>query len=932
MIFIQRAACPCVVVGSVIAAALVIAVRPALADASGRPTQSLAGSWQFALDPRDEGVARRWFERPLADTIPLPGTTDEAKKGPGNENGDPLRLTRPWPYVGAAWYARELSLPAAWKGKRVVLRLERTKPSRLWVDGKASGERNSLVAPHEYVLGPLAPGRHRIVLRVDNGHLPPLGDPHQWSDHTQTNWNGVIGTIELAASDAVFLEDVDVYPDVAGRAARVRVEIGNATGRPARGSLVLSVSAGGPSSKPLRLAFEAATASTLVEGRLALGPAAATWDEFSPVLHTLAVELAAGPLRDHRTVSFGLREFRAQGTQFAINGRPTFLRGRHDACVFPLTGYPAMSVEGWQRVFETSKRYGLNHHRFHTWCPPEAAFSAADRLGVYLQPELPNWAAFGSPAHDDYLRAEGQWLLRAFGNHPSFVMLSLGNELGGSQQAMAPFVELFRRLDPRHLYAQGTNNWFADVDPGDDYWASFQVRGKKIRASFATVDQPLGHVQAGPASTAKDYAAEIAGIRVPVVSHEIGEYQSAPDLREIAKYTGVLRPRNLELLRQRLDDAGLLEQADDFARASGRLAVLCYREEIEAALRTRGFGGFQLLDLQDFPGQGTALVGILDAFLDSKGHVQPERWREFCGPTVPLARLPRFTWTTADTLEAAAELAHYGARDLVGATGAWTVRDASGAALGSGRLTPVNVAVGSVASLGAIRWPLADVSAPARLTVELAVEAVGVARVKSSWDVWVYPPVVDTTPRDVLVARRLDAATLQRLAAGGRVLLLPEPGMPTRAMTGSFAPDFWNWGMFRRFAEERGTAVAPGTLGILCDPASPALAAFPTQFHADWQWFELLKRSRPVVLDDLPRGYRPIVQAIDNYERAHRLGIVFELAVGPGRLLVSSIDLPALQERPEARQLLHSLLAYARSERFTPRTEVDARTLRRLLE
>jgi hypothetical protein len=207
-----------------------------------------------------------------------------------------------------------------------------------------------------------------------------------------------------------------------------------------------------------------------------------------------------------------------------------------------------------------------------------------------------------------------------------------------------------------------------------------------------------------------------------------------------------------------------------------------------------------------------------------------------------------------------------------------------------------------------------------------------VARVKNSWDVWVYPPLVDTTPGDVLVARRLDAATLQRLAAAGRVLLLPEPGMPTHAVTGSFAPDFWNWGMFRRFAEERGTAVAPGTLGILCDPASPALAAFPTEFHANWQWFELLKRSRPVVLDELPRGYRPIVQAIDNYERAHRLGIVFELAVGPGRLLVSSIDLPALQERPEARQLLHSLLAYARSERFAPRTEVDERTLRRLLE
>ena len=146
-------------------------------------------------------------------------------------------------------------------------------------------------------------------------------------------------------------------------------------------------------------------------------------------------------------------------------------------------------------------------------------------------------------------------------------------------------------------------------DPNDDFYVSWQVRWQKIRGSYAAVDTPLGHIQVGPPGTDKDYTREIKGVAVPVVSHEIGEYQVYPDYREIDKYTGVVRARNFEIFRDRLKQNGMLDQADDFFRASGALAVLCYREDIEAALRTRGFGGFQLLDLQDFSGQGTALVG-----------------------------------------------------------------------------------------------------------------------------------------------------------------------------------------------------------------------------------------------------------------------------------------------------------------------------------
>ena len=133
--------------------------------------------------------------------------------------------------------------------------------------------------------------------------------------------------------------------------------------------------------------------------------------------------------------------------------------------------------------------------------------------------------------------------------------------------------------------------------------------------------------------------------------------------------------------------------------------------------------------------------------------------------------------------------------------------------------------------------------------------------------------------------------------------------------------------MFRRAALRAGIEPAPGTLGILCDPGHPALAGFPTESHSNWQWWHLVKSSRAIVLDATPRPWRPIVQAIDNFARNHKLGLLFETRVGPGRLLVCTIDLPRLQHRPEARQLLASLLAYAASDRFAPDTEIQPEIL-----
>ncbi len=896
---------------------------------------SLAGQWRFALDTNNAGVQEKWFKKSLDGTIQLPGTTDENHKGKLNNARETSHLTRVYPFAGSAWYQQDINIPAKWSNKRIALFLERTKNSRVWVDGEGLGSQNSLVAPHIYSLGPLTPGRHRLTMRINNSEYPPIGDPHQISDQTQTNWNGVIGKIGLIAADPVYIEDVQIYSDVVAKTIKVRVEVVNTTGLLANSTLAFSASKtdGTPQGKSVSIPFPAGDEPTTVEVNYSVGDTAQCWDEFTPVLYKLAVSLNASSANkkytDSREVVFGLRDFKAKGTQFNINGKTTFLRGKHDACVFPLTGYPPMTVDGWLKVFSIAKSYGINHYRFHTWCPPEAAFEAADRLGIYMEPELPNWANFGEPNHDVFCRAEGERLLKTFGNHPSFVMLALGNELSGKQELMAPVVRHLCQLDSRHLYAQGTNNWFGMVDPNDDFWVSWQVRWQKIRGSYDAVDTPLGHIQVGPPGTVKDYTREIKGVTVPVISTEIGQFQVYPDYREIDKYTGVVRARNFEIFRDRLKQNGMLNQADDFFRASGALAVLCYREDIEAALRTRGFGGFQLLDLQDFPGQGTALVGILDAFMESKGLIEPAKWREFCCETVPFIRMSKYTWIVGETFNAKAQVAHYGSSDINDAIGAWALQNAKGDTLSSGRLPAQNISNGTLASLGDVKIPLNDTALPSKLKLTLAIEG---TKFTNSYSIWVYPDKVDTSAGNVIVSRKYDGATREALNEGKSVLLMPEPNDLNNSLPGMFASDFWNYGMFKKLAEERKVPVAPGTLGILCDPNHPALADFPTEFHSNWQWFNLLQSSRTMILDAMPAGYKPIVQVIDNCERAKKLGNIFEVKMGKGKLLVCSINLPAIQDKPEARQLLRSLLCYMNSGRFEPSTSIDDTTLNRTLQ
>lgn len=912
-----------------------------------RQRLDLRGTWAFKLDVRGVGEKEGYATAPFPESVTLPGTTDTNGKGyPVSNLYETTYLSRLHSYVGKAWYRKAVDIPEDWQDRTVTFSMERTKPTKVWVDGQEVGTNDNISTRQDYELTRfLTPGHHEITVMVDNGgSVPPevMGSSHAYSESTQTNWNGIIGDIFLEATDPLHIEDVQVVPDWKEKRVRLKVKVASSE-RIGKGTrLEVAAEAWNTPEEhrvpSVRFALEKGKAD--YEFDYPLGQKALTWSEYSPALYRLELSIRG---HDSRTVNFGLRDFRAQGKKFAINGMPTFLRGKHDGCVFPLTGHTAMDVDSWRHYFQVAKAYGINHYRFHSWCPPEACFEAADMEGIYVQAELPFWGGFskGNTSLVDFLRKEGEHILREYGNHASFVMFALGNELSGDFDIMKSLVEGFRRADGRRMYAYGSNNYLGFNSPleGEDFMVTCRIGGEKengfethVRSSFSFADAYDGGIlnHTFP-NTVMDFSGAVARADVPVVSHETGQFQMYPDYRETAKYSGVLYPYNMEVFRGRLNAAGMGHQAYDFFQASGRWAVELYKADIEMELRTEGMAGFQLLDLQDYPGQGSAYIGVLDAFMDSKGLVSPERWRGFCSEVVPLLLMEKYCWTEGERLEARVKVSNYSAGGLAGKVVRWTLKDQQGAVVADGLLPALPDGRGLLEA-GTIGWQVASGGRARKLTLELAVE--GTAW-KNDYPLWTYP---DQQPMaaagtGITVTDSLGEAELSALELGGKVLWFPRRDrFRSQTVDGLFTTDYWNYRMFETISRNNRRPVSPGTLGILTDPAHPLFRSFPTEMHTNWQWFSILKQSYPFILDKFPAGYRPIVQVIDNVERNHKLGLVFELSVGQGKLLVCMAGLEAVKDKPEVRQFYRSMLEYMASDAFRPTTAISAEELAGLLQ
>lgn len=904
-------------------------------------TVDLAGRWEFGYGP----------EKIFNDSIDLPGSMLTAGKGeevsaatrwtgslydysyyysddmaPYREKGNikfPFFLTPDRTYVGNAWYRRTVSIPSGWKGKRVTLHLERPHiETVLRVNGKEAGHRMSLSVPHEYdVTELLRPGAdNEIELTVYNGieNVGVGADSHSVTDQTQGNWNGVTGRMYLRATPRRrYLRNVRVYPDVKGRRAVVKALAGGDL-RHLRGVSAVAALDG----ETFAAKAPQVSGDTLIFS-IPLGERMRLWDEFDTPVYSLAVTLDG----DTAHTVFGMREIAIDGRDFTVNGRKTYIRGTVECACFPLTGYAPTDEGEWRRIFAKCKEYGLNMVRFHSYCPPEAAFTAADEAGIYLQPEGPSWPNHGVRLNegmpiDRYLMEESKRIIDAYGNHPSFVMMAAGNEPSGDWVNYCNgWVTEMKRHDPTKVYCGASVGGGWNWDDGSEFHVKGGARGLEWNRKAPSADDDYADQMELPRHFKP--SPEHPVNTDPILSHEQGQWCAFPDFRERALYTGPYKARNFDIFRDRLERNGMGHMAEKFLMASGKLQTLCYKYEIERNLRTPGYSGFQLLGLNDYSGQGTALVGVLNVFWKEKGYVDAPAWRQFCSEVVPLARLPRFIYSDRDTLRVPVEVANASAATLTDAEVTYAVTDdASGRVLTEGCLTHADIPVGKNFLAGTIELPLGGVTRPSRLTLTVRAGEFGL----NSWQVWVYPHEEPRlVPEGILLTDTLDNRALAALRAGGKVLLAAGGKVTLGSdIVQHYLPVFWNTSWFKMRP--------PHTTGVSIDTTHPLFRPdrFPTDDWGNLNWWELVNRAQVMNLLELPAGYQSPVQPIDTWHLSRKLGMIVEANVEGGRLLMTTMDITgALDRRPVALRMRNALLDYMDSSDFAPSLTLDASVLSR---
>lgn len=848
----------------------------------------LSGQWQVKLDAEKQETMPQAYP----ETMMLPGTTSAAGLGMPNPAKETGCLTDAYRFEGAVWFMRTFTA-GDWTGEQTMLTLERTRKTTVYLDGRPIGHQESLCTPHRYFLPPVHAGEHTLVIRVDNTDYPTRGG-HLTSPDTQSNWNGITGEISLTVAHTL-LTDLTVRPDLRRGCLRVH---GHIIGAPdGVAGIVL------PGQMEHLLPYRRG----VLDGECPLKGNEAFWDEAHPEIHTISIDLDG----DVYETTFGLRDVRTVGRRLLINGRETFLRGKVDNLLYPKTGYTPTDVASWMTILGIAKEYGINHYRYHTACPPDAAFTAADLLGVYMAPELPFWgtvAEEGEEGYDererDFLFQEGFRILREYGHHPSFLWLSLGNELWGSKDVLNRMMRAYREADDTKLYSSGANNYqfVPDVLDEENVFVGVRLgRERLIRGSYAMCDAPQGIVQTTAPESVSNYDASIVpetlrqsgeagkvqiqygtGVKevdaqsadalipdVPVISHEVGQYVFYPDFSEISHYTGPLKPRNIEAMRENLERAGLYGEHEAFFRQTGHLAVDCYKREIETLLRSREVSGFQLLDLQDYTGQGTALVGVLNAMMENKGLISAEEWREFCAGTVVLGEFASFTGMMGEDIrfdvqisECDPEKQHTCIRCTLmdGERELYACDVTPGAR--QGRLTDaVSVTFPAECYRDAMQERITG------LTVVLTLED----GTRNHYPIWLIPQVdIRITREGIEKDGRMVAFVSAEEKADGAAIVVPsaEGQLPAEYCT-----DFWCYPMFRSISESMGKPVPVGTMGLSIDTASPLLKRFAQEDYTTPVWYAILQTAH---VQRLPADIHPAVQMIDNTERCARLGILYQ--------------------------------------------------------
>ncbi len=918
---------------------------------------NLEGNWKVRIEDKEYDVM-------------VPGTLDENGVGGADElllkkegrefvkADGPIasRFTRKNYYMGEAVYSRVIdSKDVVDPDCRVFLEVERSRGLKLFVDGKkVESIRGTLSTPYVFEVTGLVHEGSRIELVCDNSYegMPAANILYSSAatDETQTNWNGLIGKVGFKVVPGNFIDNLRIYT----RENRAYVKAAISADAGFQGNIVIRSKAFREEAAQMAISNTNDYSNNCIQietDSIELASDVLKWDEYEGNLYCVEATLYDLQGKEIHSVSktFGIRDFGYDNTgRLTINGRRFFLRGEANCAEFPEEGHWPMDKDRWLDIMEKYKSYGINCVRFHSHCPPEAAFEAADKLGIMVQPELSHWNpvdAFIPENSYEYYKKELVEIITSYANHPSFVMLTLGNELHSSEAGISKMEELLdiaKSIDDTRLYAWGSNNFYGDrgANGKSDFYTASDYRKTMLRATSAGMK---GHLNEDYPSACHNFNEVCNEIRKeyckPIFGFEVGQYEILPDFDEIQEFRGVSDPVNYKMIRDRAEQKGALKDWKKYVEATGETALMCYGEEVEAVLRTPEMSGLSLLGIQDFPGQGTALVGMMNSHMEPKPYkfAAPERFREFFAPVRVLACLPKYTYTFSELLSCDITIANYGKRDIGGEIEVEISEENTGIGLMHQTQRTQHFPKGELTTAGklGIRFSLLKsglgrICIPEDVGVCLVIrisllpeESRGIENepITSTYKIWAFPDITPAKPDSVYETASFDDTALKVLEEGGTVFLSPfsdKESLP-HSIKAQFSTDFWSVGTFD-FQE--------GGMGQYIDDSHPLFKRFPTGNHNEWQWWPMAGRRAVFVPDKI----KPIIKELDSYSYLRNMAKLFECRCLKGRVMFSSMGLSNLLEYPEAKALLYAIYAYLDSDDFAPTQELTPGEIKALFD
>lgn len=738
----------------------------------------LNGEWDFIASAPDanrdcigSGAWPSGREGPWADTnkvrkIRVPAAW-ESQEGVGT-----VATGRPWMCVwdcgrplirhffsGEGWYARRVSVPAEWKGRRIWFKTGRIgNEGWFWLNGNPVGTAMLYCGAVKFEVTEFAkPGEDNyVVVQALNTGICRMGGLA-----SSNQWGGILDGVELEATPQAYIDDCWVRGDYDGRTAEVHVDVDGAA-------------AGGAAKLELRATVEGESAARPVAGdgdQVVKVPLKAfrPWSPESPNLYTAKVELVEnGRTVQTRFERFGVRKLEVVGGEFRLNGKPFFVRGAGWHNKYPIDGTAPADIGMMRRIVRRIRDCGFNACRFHTHCPRREIFEAADEAGLLLEPELPYYAGVPANGQEFDPNGDAEELWRNYRGNPSFAILSGGNEGWFGKKASRRFYREAKGRDPDRLVL------------GNDGWNNRQTNGPDV-----------SDFEGGPMSV---WPRGSFNPERPFVCHEYLNLSVKCDTRLEAKFTGVMMPDVTRRMREEwLSKFGLdFAHGDRLVDAQARMQKIWRKYGIEQARLDPYCDGYSYWALVS--GSGAVSAQLFDPFWDAKpcgeGPEDVARYNSpscvlmdvaprLYGPEAEEARFKRnpfemfLTDFATNRVRCAGEgisarfyLAHYGERPLTGVAVAWRLV-AGGVVLREGRASADDQAIGAVREVGSAEIEVPSLERAVAATLEVSVEA-NEGTVANAWEWWLFPRREKLDGRGVYIAGGL------RDSLGGRFASLED--------------------------------------------------------------------------------------------------------------------------------------------------------------